>query len=166
MKKSILVLVLYCLASCGFFESKEKKTRKLIDKEMLTINWNDVDNYPLFENCDETLTKTDQRKCFEKEFLAHFSAILRQFEFVLNEDIDSTVFVDFIIAKDGRISVLNIEKDNAIDLQMPEFDGIIIQSLKGLSPLAPALKRGIPVKAKFRIPIVLNSEIVKMEKRN
>ncbi|MFK5974089.1 MAG: hypothetical protein QM485_12530 [Flavobacteriaceae bacterium] len=161
MQKIWAILILCSFSSCDLFQSKDAKTQELINQEMLNIDWNDVDNYPLFENCDETLTKTGQRECFESELLGHFSAILREFEFVLDEDIDSTVYVDFSIDKDGRISVLNIEKDKAINLQMPEFDGIIIQSLKGLSPIAPALKRGIPVKAKFRIPIVLNSGLVR-----
>ena len=164
MPKIWAILIICSFSSCDFFQSKNAKTQELINQEMLNIDWNDVDNYPLFEDCDETLTKTGQRECFERELLDHFSAILREFEFVLSQDIDSTVYVDFMIDKGGRISVLEIEKDNAIDLQMPEFDGIIIQSLKGLPPLAPALKRGIPVKAKFRIPIVLNSEMVKSEK--
>lgn len=158
MRKLWAILIICSFISCDLFKSKDKKTQELINQEMLGIDWNDVDNYPLFENCDEILTKTVQRDCFERELLDHFSAILQEFEFVLNGDIDPTVYVDFIIDKEGRISVLDIEKDRAIDVQMPEFDGIIIQSLKGLSPLAPALKRGIPVKAKFRIPIVLNSE--------
>jgi hypothetical protein len=112
----------------------------------------------LFETCDESTSKTSQRECFESELLKHFSATLREFEFVIDAKVNNTVFVDFLIDQEGRISVTNIEKDRAINDKMPEFDGIISQSLKNLPPLAPAVKRGIPVSAKFRIPIVLNSK--------
>ncbi|WP_041633046.1 hypothetical protein [Maribacter sp. HTCC2170] len=158
MRKFIAILVLCSCFSCDLFESKEKKTQKLVNQEMLSIDWNDVDNYPLFDTCDESTTKTSQRVCFETELLKYFSATLSEFEFVIDPDIDNTVFVDFLIDQEGRISVTNIEKDKAINKEMPEFDGIISQSIKNLPPLAPALKRGIPVNAKFRIPIVLNSK--------
>ena len=124
---------------------------------MQTIDWNDVDNYPLFESCDESTSKTSQRKCFETELLIHFSATLQEFEFVIVPEVNHTVFVDFLIDQEGKISVIHIEKDKAIEKLMPEFDGVISQSLRNLPSLEPALKRGIPVNAKFRIPIVLNS---------
>ena len=158
MRKFFMILVLCSFFSCDFFVSKEKKTQKLVNQEMLTIDWNDVDNYPLFENCDESGSKTAQRECFESELLTHFSATLQEFEFVIDPEVNNTVFVDFLIDQEGNISVLNIEKDKTIDTQMPEFNGIISQSLKNLPTIAPALKRGIPVSAKFRIPIVLKSD--------
>ena len=152
-----MILVLCGLTSCNFFESKEKKTQELVQKELDEIDWNDVDSYPLFEDCDENLSKTAQRECFENELLKQCAKTLNEFEFILNEEVDPTVQVDFLVDKDGRITIIDIEKDAAIDKQMPEFEGIIRQSLKRMPPLAPALKRGIPVKAKFRIPIVLKT---------
>lgn len=157
MRKFLTILLLCSCLSCGLFESKEAKTQKLVNKEMLTIDWNDVDNYPLFENCDESTSKTMQRQCFERELLNHFSATLQEFEFVIDPDTNTTVYVDFLIDQEGKITVVDIEKDKGIEKTMPEFDGIISQSLRNLPPLAPALKRGIPVRAKFRIPIVLNT---------
>ena len=157
MRKFIALVILGCCFSCDLFESKEKKTQKLVNQEIMAIDWNDVDNYPLFENCDESTSKTSQRECFESELLTHFSATLQEFEFVIDPEVNNTVFVDFLIDQEGKITVIHIEKDRAIDTLMPEFNGIISQSLRNLPPLAPALKRGIPVNAKFRIPIVLNS---------
>lgn len=156
MRKFWVIVFLFLLVSCDFEKSRNKKTRELVNQEMRNIDWNDVDNYPLFETCDESTRKSAQKECFENQVFSHFSTTLREFEFILDEGADSTVFVDFIIDQEGKIIVLDIEKDKAIDAQMPEFDGIIIQSLKGLPEIAPALKRGIPVKTKFRIPIQLN----------
>ena len=137
--------------------SKDKKAQELVIREMRSIDWNEVDHYPLFENCDESVSKEAQRACFENEVVSHFATILREFEFLLGQEVDTTVYVDFAIDKEGRIEVLDIEKDPAIDGQMPEFDGIVTQSLRGLPPRSPALKRGIPVTAKFRIPIILHN---------
>ncbi len=154
--RNFWAIALVCsLASCDFMESKDKKARELVNQEMRSIDWNEVDHYPLFENCDESDPKEVQRACFENEVVSHFSITLREFEFVLGKDVDTTVYVDFAIDREGTISVLNIEKDPKINEQMPEFDGIVTQSLRALPPVSPALKRGIPVRAKFRIPIIL-----------
>lgn len=146
------------MTSCGWITSKEKKTQELVQKELQEIDFDAVDSYPLFEDCDETQTPEGQRECFEQQVLLNCSQILNQYEFVLSATANKNVYVDFLVDQDGKVSVLNIEKDSSIDDQMPEFDQLITQGLEDLPPLAPALKRGIPIKAKFRIPIVLNTE--------
>ncbi|QLG44663.1 energy transducer TonB [Costertonia aggregata] len=159
MKNLLFLGVLCLLASCEWLPSKDAKTQKLVEEEMQQIDWNDLDQYPLFSDCDETSSKMNQRRCFQENILLHFSMTLQDFEFVLNKDVNDTLFVDFLMDKEGTVSVLNIQKDITIDEQMPEFDEIITQSLKSLPKVEPALKRGIPVNAKFRIPIVLNTKL-------
>ena len=149
------------LSSCDLFTSSEVKTQQLVEKELQAINWNDVDQFPLFEVCDESVSKSSQKECFENTLLLHFSKTLEEFEFILDKDVNEAVYVDFLVDKEGKISVLNIDKNRIIQEQIPEFDGIISRSLKSLPPLGSALKRGMPVNAKFRIPIVLNSEETK-----
>lgn len=157
--RNITVLCCLCLfASCDWLSSKEEKVQKLVDEGIRDIDWNDVDHYPLFEVCDETASKTKQKECFEANVLSHFSAILSDFEFVLDKDLNDTIYVDFIMDHEGLIAVLEVEKNPIVQSQIPEFETIITQSLKTLPKVAPALKRGIPVKAKFRIPIVINTK--------
>lgn len=158
MRKLLILSCLYLLSSCNLFTSTEEKTQRLVEKELQAINWNDVDQYPLFDDCDETMSKSAQKECFENTLLLHFSMILQEFEFILDKDVEEVVYVDFLVDKEGKISVLNIDKNSIIQEQIPEFDGIISRSLKSLPALGPALKRGIPVNAKCRIPIILNSE--------
>ena len=156
--RKVVVLACICLfTSCDWFTSKEEKTQELVQEEMQNINFNEVDRYPLFANCDEMVSKSAQKICFEKTLLMHFSKTLQDFDFVIETEINDTIYVDFMMDKAGAITVLGIEKNNNIDDEMPEFNGIIIQSLKSMPKIEPALKRGIPVNAKFRIPIVLNS---------
>jgi len=157
MRKLLILICLCLLSSCDLFTSSEVKTQKLVEQELQAINWNDVDQYPLFDDCDETASKYEQRACFENTFLLHFSEILQEFEFILDTTVDEKVYVDFLVDKEGKITVLNIEKNSIIQEQIPEFDGIISRCLKSLPGLQPALKRGIPVNTKFRIPINLNS---------
>lgn len=158
MKRLFILILLILLTSCDFFASKEQKTYDLVNKELQEIDWTEVDNYPLFDNCDETVSKALQRSCFEQELLLHCGKTLQEFEFTFDTLTNPKVLVDFVVDQDGRISVVEIVKEASIETQMPEFEQIITQGLKNLPPLEPALKRGIPVKAKFRIPIVLTSE--------
>jgi len=152
------ILCFFCLfTSCKWFDSRETRTRKLVQAELKSIDWNDVDQYPLFSDCDESNSKEAQKNCFEQTLLLHFSSTLHDFEFVLDQEVDDVIYVDFLVDREGAISVLDIERNDAVQDQIPEFNGVITQSLKSLPRLAPALKRGIPVNAKFRIPLVLNT---------
>ena len=146
------------MASCNFLESREKRTQELINAELQQIDWNSIDSYPLFLDCDETASKESQRQCFEQKLTTHFEATLNEFEFIIDSESNPVVFVTFVIDTEGRIMVVDIEKDPSILKQMPEFDGIISQSLKNVPAIAPALKRGIPVRTKYRIPVQLNTK--------
>lgn len=125
---------------------------------MQEIDWNQVDQYPLFGNCDETAPNTVQKECFETTLLAHLSENLKGFEFSLEGEVDDILYVDFLIDRDGSISLLEMDKNTMVSSQIPEFENLIVQSLMDLPTVAPALKRGIPVRAKFRLPIVLKTE--------
>lgn len=158
MRRFLLVLVFFGLCSCSFFESKEKRTQELINSQLRQIDWNSIDSYPLFLDCDETAPKELQRQCFEERITAHFQETLNEFEFIVASDDNHMVSVTFVIDAEGDIEILEIEKNAYVLKQMPEFDGIITQSLKTVPEIVPALKRGIPVSTKFRIPIQLNTK--------
>ena len=158
MQRIVVLLVFLSLGSCNLFQSKEKRTQELINAELREMDWNSVDSYPLFLECDETASKEVQKQCFEQQLTTHFENTLREFEFTVDSDRGALVDVIFVIDAKGKISIEKIIKDAAILRQMPEFDGIITQSLKNIPPIAPALKRGIPVKTKFKIPIQLNTK--------
>lgn len=158
MRRFLFVLVFLGLFSCNFFESKEKRTQELIDSELRQIDWNSVDSYPLFLDCDETAAKDLQRACFEQRLTHHFRAALNNFEFIVDSDENPTIAVIFVIDAEGDIDILEIEKDAYILKQMPEFDGIVSRSLKTVPEIVPALKRGVPVSTKFRIHIQLSTK--------
>lgn len=157
MKRFSFLIFLFLISSCGYLASTEDKTNVLVNKELQEIDWAELDNYPLFDTCDETVSKALQRYCFEQEFLKYCAKTLQEFEFEFDTLANPKVSVDFVIDQDGRITDVKIEKDLAIEEQMPQFEQIISNGLKNMPALGPALKRGLPVKAKFRIPIVLST---------
>jgi hypothetical protein len=156
--RKVAVLACFCLfTSCDWFTSKEEKTQELVNEEMRNINFNEVDRYPLFDTCDEMLDKTGQLNCFQNTLITQYTETLEDFEFQFVSDINTIIYVDFMVDHKGEISVLEVQRNEDIENQIPEFRSIITQSLKGLPPLSPALKRGVPVSSKFRIPIIVNS---------
>ncbi|MFS4493248.1 hypothetical protein [Maribacter sp. 2308TA10-17] len=158
MRKLFTILILCVFTSCSLFESTEKKTQKLVEKELLQIDWTDVDDYPLFSDCDETVSKTLQKSCFEQKIILHLSADLQEFRLTSQKEIEDVIFLDFVIENTGDISIVEIENKEIFGSQMADFNARIERSLKSLPRIEPALKRGIPVSAKFRIPIFLNSK--------
>ncbi len=157
MRLFLMVLAFCGFTSCEFFGSKEKKTQKLVDQELREIDFNDVDDYPLFDDCDETATKEQQKRCFEEKFFTHLSMALQDFELVADKEINDTILLDFVIESDGDIAILNMGNNMVLGSQKKAFEKLLTKSLNSLPRLEPALKRGVPVRAKFRIPIVLNS---------
>ncbi len=155
MRFLLTLICVFLMISCEYLAPKEEKTRRIVQEELSSIDWNDVDQYPLFASCAESISKEEQRICFENELLSHFSETLSEFEFVLSEYVGDTIYVDFLVERDGSITVLDIEDQMTVQEQIPEFNAIITQSLKSLPKIEPALKRGIPVAAKFRIPLEL-----------
>jgi len=149
---------LFLLVSCDWLPSKEAKTQKIVENELRSIDWNDVDQYPLFDSCDETVSKQEQKACFESTLLQNFAMALQDVDFVLNKEIQTTLYVDFLVDANGEISVLEIDRDSLLEEQLPEFNGIITQSLNSLPNPAPALKRGIPVRTRFRLPLQLTTK--------
>lgn len=156
MRKLVVLCFFGLLASCELFMSKEDKTQKMVNEELLAIDWNDVDKYPLFEDCDEMATKQVQRDCFQSEILSHFSQALDSLEFQVDNDLNDTMYVDFLVDEHGFISVLNLEENSNILKEIEDFNTQITGRLKDLT-VAPALKRGNPVSLRFRLPIVLNT---------
>ncbi|MBT8320973.1 MAG: hypothetical protein KJO90_04820 [Eudoraea sp.] len=146
------------MTSCEWFAPGDVKTRKLVELEMQSINWEELDQYPLFDNCDEMAGKQEQKLCFERTLLDQFTRTLNDFEFVLDTTVQDTLYLDFLITHEGELQVLDIEHHEKVAHQIPEFEGVIIQSLKALPRPQPALKRGIPVSAKFRIPMIIETE--------
>src|SRR5690606_22490442 len=157
MRKMCLLCCFGLLVSCELFMSKEEKAQKLVNEEILSIDRNDVDQYPLFDVCDETAVKDAQRECFQNVMADYLSEVLADLEFQVEQEINDTVYIDFLIDEHGFISVLELDAKNIPIKGVEDFDKKITQRLNNLSTVAPALKRGTPVSLRFRLPLLLNT---------
>ncbi|WP_298793892.1 hypothetical protein [uncultured Allomuricauda sp.] len=157
MRKLILLMFLGLFTSCELFKSKEEQTKNRVNEELLAIDWNDVDQYPLFEGCDETAPKEIQRDCFQNEMLKIASDTLDSLSFEVDNDLEDTLYIDFEVDEHGFISILEMEEKQSVLNEIADFNEQITERLNNLT-VAPALKRGIPVGLRFRLPLVLNTQ--------
>ncbi|EIJ38317.1 hypothetical protein [Galbibacter orientalis] len=153
-------VILFCLlmVSCELFTSEKKAKEEIIKRERQSINWNDVDQYPLFENCDETAHRNEQRQCFQETFTQHFLATLSASHLVTHKNLNDTINVQLLIGKEGNVSILQIKKNKKVAKEIPEIDTLIASSVETLPRVYPALKRNIPVNIKIQLPIILKVE--------
>lgn len=152
------LMLLGSLSSCEWFATEESRTQALVEEEIAGIDWNQVDQLPLFESCDETASRFKQQDCFESTLLAHVSEVLNGLDLQSEESMRDTLNVDFKVDNRGRIEVLSVEDHPLLKDKNPEFRRRITLSLKTLPVLQPALKRGVPVATRFRIPLILQSD--------
>lgn len=158
MRKLLFLSFLLFLTSCDYFKSQEKQTDQLVNDKLLAIDWNDVDAYPLFENCDENSIKQAQKECFQENMLNYFSSAFSDLEYEIDNDINDTLYIDFLIDEHGFMTVLEIQEKNSINKVLPQLKEELSERLNDLTTVAPALKRGTPVSIKFRLPLVLNTD--------
>ena len=132
--------------------------KELLDKQMKEINWNEVDEYPSVADC-EKLTDANQRKQCFFDFL---TATIQQ---KLAIDTLSTMFpqLDTIEVKVTVLPNATLEFEPQFPKDSVAYDTIKIDSilrvrLVDFPKVNPAIKRGIPVKTQFVLPVIIKSE--------
>src|SRR5690606_37472556 len=136
-------LLLLLFISCEYFGLKKSTKEDIVNREMKSINWNDVDKYPLFEECDETASKAVQKECFTTILSNHILNSLSQNNIEVHESINDTVNVQLLISNEGIVSILKVENNDKITNQIPQLNRYIATSIQSLPVVYPALKRDI-----------------------
>ncbi|PRX57551.1 hypothetical protein [Flagellimonas meridianipacifica] len=158
MRKLIWISFFGLLTACDFFVSKEEATQKLVEEKLLQIDWDDVDQYPLFDACREDMLKPEQRACFEDTMMTQLNKALEDMEFEVKNDLNDTVLIDFLIDEHGFITIQNVEEKAKVLKEIENFNSEVTRRLNDLTTVAPAIKQGIPVSVRFRLPIILNTQ--------
>jgi len=133
-------------------------SQDIVKEELETFNWNEVDEYPSFENCNTSDTKALRKQCFQTTLTNHITSQLALRKIVVTEDLNDTIEMSFFISEKGDLRVLNIESNPKITSQIPEINTFLTESLNNLPQISPAIKRGQQVKTEFKIPIIIKVE--------
>ncbi|WP_289044913.1 hypothetical protein [uncultured Olleya sp.] len=155
MKQIAVTLLLLILVSCQYFNVKKTTPEAILNEELKTFNWNEVDNYPSFSVCDSFQDKQDIKYCFETTLANHISEQLQYQTIVVNQDVKDTIMLSFLISEKGELLIKDIEIDSITIHEIPDLKASITESLNSLPQIFPAVKRGQQVKTQFKMPIVL-----------
>jgi hypothetical protein len=63
------------------------------------------------------------------------------------------VYVDLLINSKGKIVIEAMASSEEIRIQLPELDSVLRISVDKIPNVYAAIKRGIPVTTKYRLPI-------------
>ena len=160
MRKTLIIILCFLFFSCEFDFQFDKKISvdEFITEELKSFNWNDVDQYPVFENCMEINNVKNKNNCFVETITSSFRENLKTNNLVLNRTLIDTVRMVLKVDKIGKISIENM----TISDQNNKYKEVITKSFErtvsSLPKLYPAIKRGQEVDVIFNMPIIISTE--------
>ena len=155
MKYISLFLLFFCLSSCDYFDKKKVNAEDLLNQELKSVNWNEVDVYPSFATCDSSDIKEVRKQCFENTLSSYIFKHLSKQNIIVSEEIDDTLKMKIEISEQGTLRILSIDNSKIIQKQIPNIDTLLIASLDSLPKIYPAIKRGQHVKTQFELPVII-----------
>jgi hypothetical protein len=152
--KLFLFLILF---SCDFVSSNELVVADLVSKDLKTFNWNNVDTYPRFQNCDTIINNESNFNCFVNTITSKLQTNLINSSFVVNSSVSDTLIINFNVTNKGDIILSELSKKSLISELNVLIDSIFKLTVSDLPKLYPAIKRGQPVKTKFVLPVLIST---------
>ena len=155
MKYVKFIFLIFCLTSCKYFDKKKVNAEELLNQELKTFNWNEVDEYPSFATCDSSNKKSARKACFENTITSYIFDHLNAQNIIVLEALNDTLEMTIEISDKGDLNVLNIKNSALVQEQIPNIDSLLISGLDSLPKIYPAIKRGQHVKTQFELPIII-----------
>jgi len=132
--------------------------KELLEKKIKEINWEEVDEYPSVTDCEQ-LTDANQRKQCFFEYMA--SVIQQKLSIdtlsVLYPELD-TIEVKVTIFPDASLQFEPQFPKDSVAYDTVKIDSILRSKLVDFPKVNPAIKRGIPVKTEFILPVIIKTE--------
>ncbi len=155
MYRVLLILCGLLLTSCNYFESKKVSKDSIVQQELKTFTWNEVDTFPSFEACNSFETQALKKMCFENEITSHVFKALNKANVEVYNSMSETIELQLLISEKGDFSILSSKISKIVKVSIPEINKILLQSILTLPQAYPAIKRGQQVKTQFVLPILL-----------
>ena len=158
MKKALALFLFSLCISCHYFEKEVPSEKELLDKQIKEINWEEVDEYPSVFECEKLTDKSEREQCF-------FEFLTQTIQQKLSIDTLS-VFYPELDTIEVRVTIfpnatLKFEPQfpkDSVAYDTTKIDSILHARLIDFPKVNPAIKRGIPVKTQFVLPVILKIE--------
>ena len=158
MKHFSLILILLFFNSCQYLEKQVPSENELLQKELKSINWKEVDEFPSLENCEKISNKVARQRCFfevltqliqDKLCVDTLSVLYPELDTI---EVKVTVFPNATMKFEPQFPQDSVAYDKI------KIDSILQARLIDFPKVNPALKRGIPVKTQFILPVIIKVE--------
>ncbi|WP_348825177.1 hypothetical protein [Flavobacterium aestuarii] len=158
MKQYFLFLVFIFFNSCQYFDKEVPSEKELLQKELKAINWKEVDEYPSMVDCDKIEDKKQRQQCF-------FEILTQLIQEKLSNDTLSmlypeldTIEVKVTVFPNATMKFEPQFPRDSVAYDKVKIDSILKARLIDFPKINPAIKRGIPVKTQFILPVILKVE--------
>jgi hypothetical protein len=132
--------------------------KDLLQKELKSINWKEVDEFPSVYGSDTIENKIERQQCFFEymtQLIQHKLSV--DTLSVLYPELD-TIEVKVTVYPNSRIIFEPLFPKDSVAYDTVKIDSILKARLVGFPKINPAIKRGIPVKTQFILPVILKVE--------
>jgi hypothetical protein len=158
LKQYYLLLVILLFNSCQYFDKQVPTEKELLQKELKTINWKEVDEYPSVVDCEKIENKTQRQQCFFEILTQLIQQKLSVDTLaVLYPELD-TIEVKVTVFPNSTIKFEPQFPKDSVAYDKVKIDSILQARLVDFPKVNPAIKRGIPVKTQFILPVILKVE--------
>ncbi|HET8838371.1 MAG TPA: hypothetical protein VFM82_05175 [Flavobacteriaceae bacterium] len=154
----ILAFLLILFVGCKDFETKKISSEEVLNEQLSHFNWNSVDVYPSFAECQELMEKPDLKKCFERILVENIHKELAKHQIIAEDSIRETATLYLLISAEGEPKIDSLLLSEKLRAEVPELKNWLENSIQSLPTIFPARTRGIPVATKFILPIQVVSE--------
>jgi len=158
LKKLLPILLLILLQSCQYFEKQVPDEKELLDKQLKEINWKEVDEYPSFNDCEKLDGTAERKQCFFERLTTEIQdklavdTLSEMFPELDTIEVKVTVFPNATMKFEPQFPKDSVAYDTI------KIDSILHSRLIDFPKVNPAIKRGIPVKTQFVLPVIIKSE--------
>ena len=129
-----------------------------MQKELKAINWKEVDEYPSVVDCEKIDNKIQRQQCF---FEVMTQLIQKKLSIdtlsILYPELD-TIEVKVTIYPNATMRFEPQFSKDSVAYDTIKIDSILKARLVDFPKVNPAIKRGIPVKTQFILPVILKVE--------
>ena len=147
-------LIFFC--SCQFIDKKKLESELFLENELTDFKWDELDQYPTFETCDENYNYEQNKICFESILSNHFTEFFKANKNISLTKTTDTLIFELKVSKAGQIFISNSKSQFSI--YPVGFIDLLQHSFLDLPVLYPAIKRSQYVDSSFKLPVILNTK--------
>lgn len=155
IRSVVFLSLLLLFVSCDFFSFSQRENSQAIDT---VIDFSKVDTSPSFSNC-KNLIEEAKLNCFRRELQKRITRDLLEYSFSSEESINEKIFIYLIIDEKGNFKLEEISSTEVVEEEFPELDSILKTSIKKLPRITPGVKRGVPVRTQYQLPIKISNTL-------